>query len=113
MKKLEVVQFVITNNTDTNIELPLFKQNVAALNSFTKYSWNVTAETFGCTVSFIWINSVQYNVFHAPNINSLVASLNALGLGGTFGIETVGGNTFIYAYDNTNVYGDLWVCPLI
>jgi hypothetical protein len=112
MKKIELVQFVITNNTDTEIQFPIFQENASFLSPQTKYAWNVTAETFGCTVSFVWINSVQYSVFHSPNINSLVASLTGLGFG-TFGIETVGGNTFIYVYDNVNVYGDLWVCPLV
>lgn len=110
MKKRELVQFIITNTTNSDIVFPIFQQGVSSLNSQTKYAWDVTAETFACTTATIFINSIQYPVVFASSLSSLVSSLNTLGFG-TFATEIVGGNTFIYVVDNTNVYGDLQVCP--
>lgn len=112
MKKRELVQFVIQNTSSFDVEFPIFQKDATILTEFIKYSWNVTSETFLCAVSFILVNGTQYNVFHSANINSLVQSLNALGFG-QFYIETSGGNTFISVNDDINVYGYLWVCPLI
>jgi hypothetical protein len=110
MKKRELVQFVIENTTGSDIVFPIFEQGVSSLNSLTKYSWDVTSETFACTTATIFVNSVQYPVTFSSTLVSLVSSLNTLGFG-TFAAETVGGSTFIYVVDNTNVYGDLQVCP--
>lgn len=112
MKKMELVQFVIENTTSSDIIFPIFEEGVSSLNPLTKYAWNVTSESFACTTATIFINSIQYPVVFASSLSSLVSSLNTLGFG-TFATEIVGANTFIFVVDNTNVYGDLEICPAV
>ena len=71
---------------------------------------NITSEDISCGYGTLIINSVLYNFTYTPSsLNSLLASLNALGFG-FFCSETIGGNTYIYTTDDTNVYGDLTLC---
>ena len=108
--KRELVQFVIVNSTDCNFNVPLFQQNVYSINATTKYSWDITAEDISCGTGSLVINSVTYNfTYTGSSLVSLLASLNALGFG-FFCSETIGGNTYIYTVDDTNVYGDLTLC---
>jgi len=108
--KRELVQFVMINSTDCGWDIPLFQQNVYSINATTKYAWNVTGVDISCGTGSIVINSVTYNLTYTPNsLASLIAALNALSFG-FFCSETVGGQTYIYTVDDTNVYGTLDLC---
>jgi hypothetical protein len=108
--KRELVQFVMINSTECGWDIPLFQQNVYSINATTKYAWNVTGVNISCGTGSIVINSVTYNLTYTPNsLASLIAALNALSFG-FFCSETVGGQTYIYTVDDTNVYGTLDLC---
>lgn len=108
-KKRELIQFSIINSTDCDITLPLFQQNVYSINATTKYSWNVTYETYTCGDASIVINNETFTFEYTPDVTGLIISLNALGYG-FFCTETIGGDTFLYVQDDTNTYGDLQIC---
>ena len=108
--KRELVQFVMINSTECGWDIPLFQQNVYSINATTKYAWNVTGVDISCGTGTIVINSVTYNLTYTPSsLVSLIAALNALSFG-FFCSETVGGQTYIYTVDDTNVYGTLDLC---
>jgi len=108
--KKELIQFSIINSTDCSINLPLFQQNVYSVNSTTKYSWDITTADLSCGTGTIVINSVTINLSFSPNLSGLLSALNALGYG-FFCTETIGGNTFLYVVDDTNIYAGLDLCP--
>jgi hypothetical protein len=110
-KKRELIQFEITNNTDCDFTLPLFKQGVPSINATTKYSWNITTETYSCGSASIVINGETIIFTFSPDITGLIIGLNALGYG-FFCVEIIGGDTFLYVKDDTNVYGNFQVCVL-
>ena len=110
--KRELIQFTIVNSTDCNYNIPLFEQNVYSINATTKYSWNVTTANLSCGFGSIVINSVTYNITFVNTLTGLINALNALGFG-FFCSETIGGQTFLYVVDDTNVYGVLDLCPSV
>ena len=109
--KRELIQFTIVNSTDCNYNLPLFQQNVYSVNATTKYSWDVTTANLSCGTGTIIVNSVTYNLTFTPTLAGLLSALNALGFG-FFCSETIGGSTYIYVVDDTNVYGNLDLCSV-
>jgi hypothetical protein len=108
--KRELIQFTIINSTDCEYNLPLFQQNVYSVNATTKYSWNITSANISCGTGTIVVNSVTYNLTYTATLAGLLSALNALGFG-FFCTETIGGSTFLYVVDDTNIYGNLDLCP--
>jgi len=108
--KKELIQFTIVNSTDCSINLPLFQQNVYSINATTKYSWDITSAVLSCGTGSIVVNGVTLNLSYAANLTGLLNALNGLGYG-FFCTETIGGDTFVYVVDDTNIYGDLDLCP--
>ena len=109
--KRELIQFTIVNSTDCNYNLPLFQQNVYSVNATTKYSWDVTTADLSCGTGTIVVNSITYNLTYTATLAGLLSALNALGFG-FFCSETIGGSTYIYVVDDTNVYGNLDLCSV-
>lgn len=108
--KKELIQFTISNETDCSINLPLFQQNVYSINATTKYSWDITSEVLACGTGTIVVNGNTLTLNFTPTLTGLLNALNALGFG-FFCTETIGGSTFLYVVDDTNVYGGLDLCP--
>ena len=108
--KRELIQFTIVNSTDCDYNIPMFQQNVYSVNATTKYSWDVTTAVLSCGTGTIVVNSITYPLTYAATLTGLLSALNALGFG-FFCTETVSGSTYIYVVDDTNVYGDLDLCP--
>lgn len=107
--KKELIQFVLQNSSDCDFNLELFQQNIFSVNATTKYSWNITTQDLSCSTGTIVINGVTINLTYEASITGLVSALNALGYG-FFCSETLGGQTYIYTVDDTNVYGNLTLC---
>ena len=110
--KKELIQFTIINQTDCTFNLPLFQSNVYSINATTKYSWDITAADLSCGTGTIVINGVTINLSFATNLAGLLSALNSLGYG-FFCTETIGFSTFLYVVDDTNIYGDLDLCPSV
>ncbi len=108
--KRELIQFTIVNSTDCDYNIPMFQQNVYSINATTKYSWDVTTAVLSCGTGTIVVNSVTYPLSYTATLTGLISALNALGFG-FFCTETIFGSTYIYVVDDTNVYGDLDLCP--
>lgn len=111
IQKKEIVQFTVQNRTDCGFDVPFFELNVFSLNSTTKYSWDITGVDISCGYSTIVINGVTISFTFAATLSGFLSALNALGYG-FFCSETIGGNTYAYTYDDTNVYGDLDICAV-
>jgi hypothetical protein len=111
LQKKEIVQFTVQNRTDCGFDVPFFELNVFSLNSTTKYSWDITGVDISCGYSTIVINGVTTYFTFTPTLNGFLTALNALGYG-FFCSETIGGNTYLYTYDDTNVYGDVDICAI-
>ena len=109
VQKKQLVQFTVQNRTDCGFDVPVFKFNVFSVNATTKYSWDVTTADLSCGYGTIVINGSIYNITFVSTLLGLLTSLNALSFG-FFCSETIGANTFVYTYDDTNVYGDLDLC---
>ena len=108
--KRELIQFTIVNSTGCGYDMPLFQQNVYSINATTKYSWDITGEDISCGTGSLVINGITYNfTYTASSLASLLDNLNLLGFG-FFCSEVIGGNTYIYTTDDTNVYGLLTLC---
>jgi hypothetical protein len=110
--KKELIQFTIINQTDCTFNLPLFQSNVYSINATTKYSWDITTADLSCGTGTIVINGVTINLSFAPNLAGLLSALNSTGYC-LFCTETIGFSTFLYAVDDTNIYGDLDLCPAV
>ena len=110
--KKELIQFTIINQTDCTFNLPLFQSNVYSINATTKYSWDITTADLSCGTGTIVINGVTINLSFAANLAGLLSALNSLGYG-FFCTETIGFSTFLYVVDDTNIYGDLDLCPAV
>ena len=110
--KKELIQFTIINQTDCTFNLPLFQSNVYSINATTKYSWDITTADLSCGTGTIVINGVTINLSFAPNLAGLLSALNSTGYC-FFCTETIGFSTFLYAVDDTNIYGDLDLCPAV
>jgi len=109
IQKKQLVQFTVQNRTDCGIDVPIYKLNVFSINATTKYTWDVTTETITCGYGTIVIDGVVTALSWDGTILGLLTALNALNYG-FFCSETVGGNTYIVTYDDTNVYGTLDLC---
>jgi len=109
LQKKELVQFVVQNRTDCGFDVPIFEFNVFSVNATTKYSWDVTSANISCGYGTLVVNGSTYNIIFTPTLTGLLVALNALGFG-FFCSETISGSTFVYTYDDTNVYGDLDLC---
>ena len=108
----ELVNLTVINNSDCNLSIPLFQNNVSSINATTKYSWDIQGNSLACGSGNIIINGVLYTfTFTANNLVSLLAALNGLGFG-LFCSEVVGGDLYIYTIDDTNVYGILNICTV-
>ena len=110
--KKELIQFTIINQTDCTFNIPLFQSNVYSINATTKYSWDITAADLSCGTGTIVINGITINLSFATNLAGLLSALNSLGYG-FFCTETIGFSTFLYVVDDTNIYGDLDLCPSV
>ena len=110
--KKELIQFTIINQTDCTFNIPLFQSNVYSINATTKYSWDITAADLSCGTGTIVINGITINLSFATNLAGLLSALNNLGYG-FFCTETIGFSTFLYVVDDTNIYGDLDLCPSV
>jgi hypothetical protein len=109
LQKKQIVQFVVQNRTDCGFNVPIFEFNVFSVNATTKYSWNVTTADYSCLQALITVNGVTYTINFDGTLLGLLTGLNALNYG-FFCSETIGANTFIYTYDDTNIYADLETC---
>lgn len=110
--KRELIQFNIINQTDCLFNLPLFQQNQFSVNATTKYTYQVTNADLSCGSGTIVVNGTTYPLLFEPNLTSFLASLNGLGFG-FFCSETQSGETYVYTVDDTNVYGDMDICPAV
>ena len=108
--KRELIQFTIVNSTDCDYNIPMFQQNVYSINATTKYSWDITIADISCGTGTIVVNSITYPLSYTATLTGLISALNALGFG-FFCTETIFGSTYIYVVDDTNIYGDLDLCP--
>ena len=108
--KRELIQFTIVNSTDCDYNIPMFQQNVYSINATTKYSWDVTTAVLSCGTGTIVVNSVTYPLSYTASLTGLLSALNDLGFG-FFCTQTISGSTYIYVVDDTNIYGDLDLCP--
>ena len=88
----------------------MFQQNVYSINATTKYSWDVTTAVLSCGTGTIVVNSVTYPLSYTASLTGLLSALNDLGFG-FFCTQTISGSTYIYVVDDTNIYGDLDLCP--
>lgn len=107
----------VVNNTPATQNVSIlgsyFNQS-SNVNALTTYEWNVTGFTFGFenTVSIFYKlpSAPTYFIASAPlasqSINSVVASLNSLGLA-VFFTYTSGGNTFIGTTNDTYIFNSL------
>jgi hypothetical protein len=109
VQKKQIVQFVVQNRTDCGFNVPIFEFNVFSVNATTKYTWDVTTADYSCLQALITINGVTYTIDFDGTLNGLLVGLNALNYG-FFCSETIGGSTYIYTYDDTNIYADLQTC---
>jgi len=109
LQKKQLVQFVVQNRTDCGFNVPIFEFNVFSVNATTKYSWNVTTADYSCLQALITVNGVTYTINFDGTLLGLLTGLNALNYG-FFCSETIGANTFIYTYDDTNIYANLETC---
>jgi len=109
----ELIQFYVANNTNSNYEINLTNPNFSA-NATTRYQFDVTNSDFYSSLEgSIVINGITYVFNYGANgIDSFVNALNDLGFGFFF-ISTIGINTYINVYDNTNVYGSLNIATTI
>ena len=110
--KKELIQFNIVNQTDCSFNLPLFQQNVYSVNATTKYTWDITTADLSCGTGTIVVNGNTLPLVFAANLAGLLAALNALGFG-FFCSQTFEGSTYFYTVDDTNVYGDVDLCPVV
>ena len=108
--KRELIQFTIVNSTDCDYNIPMLQQNVYSINATTKYSWDITTAVLSCGTGTIVVNSITYPLSYTATLTGLLSALNALGFG-FFCTETISGSTYIYVVDDTNIYGDLDLCP--
>lgn len=109
IQKKQLIQFSVQNRTDCGINVPIYELNVFSINATTKYTWNITTETITCGYGTIVINGVTTALSWDGTLLGLLTALNALGYG-YFCSETVGADTYIATYDDTNVYGTLDLC---
>jgi len=109
IQKKQLVQFTVQNRTDCGIDVPIYKINVFSINATTKYTWDITTETITCGYGTIVVDGVTISLSWDGTILGLLTALNALNYG-FFCSETVGANTYIVTYDDTNVYGILDLC---
>jgi hypothetical protein len=109
IQKKQIVQFTVQNRTDCGIDVPIYELNVFSINATTKYTWDITTETITCGYGTIIIDGATYSLSWDGTLLGLLTALNALNFG-YFCSETVGGNTFVITYDDTNVYGTLDTC---
>jgi hypothetical protein len=109
IQKKQLVQFTVQNRTDCGIDVPIYKLNVFSINATTKYTWDITTETITCGYGTIVVDGVTISLSWDGTILGLLTALNALNYG-FFCSETVGANTYIVTYDDTNVYGTLDLC---
>lgn len=113
----DLVQFQLANTTNTNFlfnTTPNYQQisvnNQVSVNATTKYEYDFTGATLSCGYATIIVNAIVYNViFTSNNLVSLIASLNALNFG-FFSYLISGVNTYVYTYDNINIYGNIDIC---
>lgn len=108
--KKQLIQFFIENQTDCQYNLEMFVNNEYSINATTKYSWDITSETVSCGTATIVINGQTLTITFDSTLAGLLNSLNQLGYG-FFCTETIGGSTFLFVSDDTNVYGNLTLCP--
>jgi hypothetical protein len=106
----ELINLTIINNSDCSLTIPLFQNNVASINATTKYSWDITTADLSCGFGSIIINSITYNITFDATLTGLLSSLNGLGFG-YFCSEIILGQLYVYTVDDTNIYGDLDLCP--
>jgi len=106
----ELINLTIINNSDCSLTIPLFQNNVASINATTKYSWDITTADLSCGFGSIIINSITYNITFDTTLTGLLSSLNGLNFG-YFCSEIILGQLYIYTIDDTNIYGDLDLCP--
>jgi hypothetical protein len=106
----ELINLTIINNSDCKLTIPLFQNNVASINATTKYSWDITTADLSCGFGSIIINSITYNITFDATLTGLLSSLNGLNFG-YFCSEIILGQLYIYTIDDTNIYGDLDLCP--
>ena len=114
--KKELIQFVLTNATNCDFNIPMFENNVPSINATTKYSWDITSESLACGFGSIIINGIVYNFTFDGTLSGLLSVLNATSSSvgcGFFCFEIVVGNTFVYVVDDNCVFGDLSLCGTI
>jgi len=111
--KEELIQFNIENNTtDCVINVPLFSQSAPSINATTKYQWQIVLADLLCGCWSIIINSQTYFINFDGTLIGLQNGFNNLGFGFAC-TTTIGGNTFLYTLDNTNIYGAIQTCYCI
>ena len=108
--KEELIQFNIVNNTtDCVINVPLFSQSAPSINATTKYQWQIITADLSCGCWSIIINSQPYYINFDGTLIGLQNAFNNLGFGFAC-TTTIGADTFLYTFDDTNVYGAIETC---
>src|SRR5580704_16672805 len=112
-------QLVLMNNTNAVQYVKLFVPSpnaLSSLNARTKYSWNLTGETFaGVTNVMILVRPVgsslpfaTLTVATAPNLAGVVAALNSLNIGSFYSL-VIGGNSFILTSNDWFELGNILI----
>ena len=107
--KKQLIQFFIQNQTDCSYNLEMFVNNEYSINATTKYSWDITTESISCGTATIIINGQTLTITYETTLSGLLTALNNLGYG-FFCTESIGGGTYLFVSDDTNVYSDLTLC---
>jgi len=107
--------FDIKNNTPGNIPLTIlntgYPANNSAVNAHMRYAWNVTGETFSPPFYSIQVKFNTADAFTTlsgvvDSFAALLTALNNLNIG-RFAFETSGPNTYVVAYNDQIIYGDM------
>lgn len=111
----------VVNNTSIVQNAALFTKNDAITNNpnTQKYTWDVTGFDFSTMdsigIEYKLIGEVSFSnkgitAFIIWTIESVVAFLNSSNPSiGTFYYQTINGNTYIFSFTTTYVYGDLFL----
>lgn len=111
MKKIrrrELINLTLANNTKSDFTIPLFQQGVSSINATLRYTWDLTGGDLSCGSADITINGIKYYVTYDTTLSGLANALTNLGFG-FFSYEDSGGS-YVYTADDTNIYGEINIC---
>lgn len=110
------ISIKVQNNTTTEQKINLLTNPFDLqdnLNSKTQYRWDITSFSFGSetqiTLEYKPVGASIYSIYSAtiqPNLNSLLAALNNLGIGYFYSYSELG-QTYVTTYNDQYVFNDL------